>query len=34
VLVLTIDGNGKIYLQEKGKKKIIIESALPKGIKW
>lgn len=34
VLALTIDGEGKIFLQEKGKKKIITEVKLPKEKIW
>lgn len=34
VLVMTLDGEGKIYLQEHGKKKIITQEKLPEGKTW
>jgi uncharacterized membrane protein YcaP (DUF421 family) len=34
VLVLTVDGKGKIYLQEKGKKRMILTETLPRGKEW
>lgn len=34
VLVLTIDGEGKVYLQEKGKKRVIFNAQLPEGASW
>lgn len=34
VIVMTIDGSGKIYLQEKNKKYIAFTCELPKGIEW
>lgn len=34
VLVMTLDGEGKIYLQERGKKKIIAQEQLPEGKTW
>ncbi len=32
--VLTIDGNGRVYLKEKGKKYAIKNFQLPEGVKW
>jgi len=34
VIVLTLDGEGKIYLQEKGKKYVTAKCALPKELSW
>ena len=34
VLALTIDGTGKVYLQEHGKKRKIFSVGLPEGKKW
>jgi len=34
VVVLTVDGTGKIYLQEKGKKYLTVSCKLPKGVEW
>ena len=34
VLVLTLDGTGKIYLQEYGKKRVIFNVELPEGVAW
>ena len=32
--VMTVDGNGKVYLQENGKKYETFEIALKGGVKW
>ena len=34
VLVLTLDGTGKVYLQEYGKKRVIFNVELPEGVAW
>ena len=34
VVVMTIDGSGKVYLQEKDKKYVTFNVQLPKGVKW
>lgn len=34
VIVMTLDGSGKIYLQEKNKKYIAFTCTLPKGLTW
>lgn len=34
VIVMTVDGNGKFYLQEKGKKYTTFSLTLPGGVKW
>lgn len=34
VIVMTLDGNGKIYLQEKGRKYVAFTCNLPEGIEW
>ncbi len=34
IVVMTIDGNGKVYIQEKNKKYEVIKMELPGGIRW
>lgn len=34
VIVMTVDGNGGFYLQEKGKKYTTFSRSLPNGVKW
>ena len=34
VVVMTVDGTGKVYLQEKDKKYVTFQVELPKGVKW
>ncbi|MBR1867339.1 MAG: hypothetical protein IJ800_02020 [Clostridia bacterium] len=34
IVVMTVDGNGKVYIQEKNKKYEVYKTELPGGVKW
>jgi len=34
VIVLTVDGNGRTYIQERGKRYFVTQCRLPEGLKW